>query len=80
MSAAAESEPSWEVTPCPGSSNITEFRFDKSTDTLQVDFNSGATYEYYNVSPATNRAFQAAPSKGAFFARAIKGKYAYEQV
>lgn len=77
---AVEQEPSWEVTPCPGSSNIAEFRFDKTTDTLQVDFVSGSTYEYYNVSPATNRGFQAAASKGAFFARAIKGKYSYEQV
>lgn len=76
----AEAEPSWEVTPCPGSSNISEFRFDKNTDTMQIDFVSGSSYEYYNVSPATNRAFQAAGSKGSFFARSIKGKYPYEQI
>jgi lysyl-tRNA synthetase class 2 len=68
----------WEVTPCPGSSNISEFRFDRETDTLQVDFSNGSTYEYYNVSPATNRAFQAAPSKGSFFAKSIKGRYPFE--
>jgi lysyl-tRNA synthetase, class II len=79
MSAAEPVDP-WEVTPCPGSSNIAEFRFDKTTDTMQVDFVSGDTYEYYNVSPATNRAFQAAPSKGEFFARSIRNRFPYEKL
>jgi hypothetical protein len=70
----------WEHTSGFVSSNISEFRYDKSTDTLQVDFNSGDTYEYYNVPPTTHRAFQAAGSKGEFFARHIKGRYSYEQV
>jgi hypothetical protein len=70
----------WEHTGGFSSSNITAFRYDRSTDTLQVDFVSGDTYEYQNVLPQTHRAFQAAASKGEFFARHIKNRYPYERV
>lgn len=76
-----EQEVNWEVTSGFASSNISEFWFDRDTDTLRVFFNSGQTYDYYNVAPSTNRAFQAAPSKGQFFDRVIKkGGYPYEEV
>lgn len=80
MSGPDTQEPSWEIMPTPGSSNISEARFDKTTDTLEIDFQSGSSYAYSNVSPSTWRMFQAAPSKGSFFARSIKGKYPYELV
>lgn len=70
----------WETTTGFASSNIDEFRYDKSTDTLQVDFTDGSTYQYMNVLPQTHRAFQSAASKGEFFARQIKGRYPYERV
>lgn len=79
MSTVADTPP-WETTTGFSSSNISEFRYDRSTDTLQVDFNSGETYEYQNVSPSTHRMFQAASSKGEFFQRQIKGRYSYERV
>ena len=72
--------PNWEETGGFASSNIDAFRFDKATDTLQVDFVSGDTYEYYNVTPAIHRMFQAAASKGEYFARHIKGRFAFEKV
>jgi hypothetical protein len=75
-----EAKPNWEETSGFASSNIRAFRFDKDTDTLQIDFQDGSTYEYYNCPPATHRAFQAAPSKGQFFARAIKQRFSYERV
>ena len=71
---------SWEVTGGFASSNIDEFRYDKSTDTLRVDFTDGSSYEYYNVPPQTHRALQAAASKGEFFARHVKGRFSYERV
>lgn len=70
----------WEETSGFYSSNIDAFRYDKSTDTLQVDFSSGQTYEYLNVPPATHRMFQAANSKGEFLVRHIKGRFQYSQV
>jgi hypothetical protein len=73
-------EPSWEVMPTPGSSNISEARFDKTTDTLEVDFADGSTYAYSNVSPSTWRMFQAAPSKGAFLSASIRNRFPYERL
>lgn len=72
--------PQWEETGGFSSSNVAAFRYDRDTDTLQVDFQDGSTYEYLNVSPATHRGFQASLSKGEFFARHIKGRYSYEKV
>jgi lysyl-tRNA synthetase class 2 len=80
MSGLDTQEPSWEVMPTPGSSNISEARFDKTTDTLEVDFQNGSSYVYSNVSPSAWRMFQAAPSKGAFFAKSIRNRYPFEQV
>lgn len=71
---------SWEVTSGFVSSNINGFRYDKSTDTLRIDFMDGSSYEYYNVPPQTHRAFQAAASKGEFLVRHIKGRFNYERV
>lgn len=70
----------WEHTTGFASTNIAEFRYDRTTDTLQVDFVDGSTYEYMNVPPQTHRAFQSAGSKGEFFARQIRGRYPYERV
>lgn len=80
MADTASVEPNWEVTTGFSSSNVASFRYDRETDTLQVDFVQGQTYEYYNVPPATHRMFQAAASKGEFFSRHIRSRFSYEQV
>jgi lysyl-tRNA synthetase class 2 len=64
----------------PASSNIESFSFDPETDTLTVNFRSGDSYEYYNVPASVYRGFQSASSAGQFHSRAIKGRYAYEQI
>ena len=79
MASEATANP-WETTSGFQSSNIASFRYDKSTDTLQVDFVNGDTYEYQNVSPQVHRAFQSALSKGEYFARHIRSRYSYERV
>lgn len=73
-------EASWEETSGFVSSNVAAFRYDRNTDTLQVDFVSGDTYEYLNVPPSVHRMFQAAGSKGEYFARHIRGRYQYGPV
>ena len=80
MTADVEQGPTWEETSGFVSSNIAAFRFDKTTDTLQIDFQDGSTYEYYNCAPATHRMFQASGSKGDFFQRHIKNRLPYERV
>lgn len=80
MSVATDMEPSWETTAGFESSNIQEFRYDKTTDTLQVDFVNGDTYEYLNVPVDVHRRFQSSLSKGEFFSRWIKNRYAFERI
>jgi hypothetical protein len=79
MAATDVADP-WEHTSGFTSSNIASFRYDRTLDILEVDFLSGSTYAYDNVPPATHRAFQAALSKGEFFARQIKNRYASRRV
>lgn len=67
-------ETSWN----PGSSHIGQVTFDDATDTLTIEFADGASYDYMNVPAAVARDFRNAPSAGAFFARQIKSRYAYE--
>lgn len=45
------------------------------TNTLKVEFNSGALYEYNNVEPAVYEDFCKAESQGKFFNEKIKNSY-----
>jgi len=63
----------------PASSHIGQVQFDENTDTLTVEFSDGRIYDYMNVPASVARSFQAAGSAGAFFARQIKGRFAYEE-
>ena len=66
---------SWIDTP--GSSNIARFRFEAAAQVLTVEFNSGGTYNYYDVPEHVFEQMKAAPSKGGFLARQVKGVYRY---
>jgi KTSC domain len=55
-------------------------RYDPATQTLEIDFKDkngakASTYSYAEVTAAAWEAFQAAPSKGAHFASAIRNNY-----
>lgn len=63
----------------PASSTIEQVDFDGDTDTLTITFNGGRLYDYFNVPRSVVAAMQAAGSAGQFFARQIKGRYAYEE-
>ena len=47
---------------------------------LQLEFRSRAVYRYFGVPAAVHEALLAAPSKGTYFNRAIRGRYAYVRV
>jgi KTSC domain len=63
----------------PASSNVESVEFDDSTDTLTVTFQGGESYQYLNVPASVYRAFQAAPSAGAFVHRQLKGRFQAER-
>ena len=69
-----------ETTEFPRSSNLAGASFDPETDTLTIEFRSGARYDYFNVPASTYRALQGAVSAGEYFARHIRGRFAYEEV
>jgi KTSC domain len=59
------------------SSNLTSIGYDSASQTLEVEFQNGSIYQYYNVTPAIFEAFDRAPSKGQFFNSQIKDSFPF---
>lgn len=59
------------------SSNIARFAYDEGREVLIVEFDSGATYEYFDITENVFENMKTAPSRGAFLAHEIKGRYRY---
>jgi len=62
------------------SSNIVSVGYDPASEILEVEFQSGAVYQYYNVNQSTFDEFMRAPSKGKFLAYQIKNVFPYSRV
>lgn len=58
---------------------IRSFQYDPDTARLAVIFRSGRRYIYREVPPETFRAMQAARSKGEYFNRQIRDRFAFER-
>ena len=54
--------------------------YDEACKLLQLEFRSRAVYVYFDVPAAVHQALVAAPSKGGYFNRAIRGRFAYRPV
>ncbi|MGF1932896.1 MAG: lysine--tRNA ligase [Nostoc sp. ChiQUE02] len=64
----------------PPSSLIKEFRYDPTTQTLTIEFDSGSVYEYFKVPLSVKEGLENAPSDGQYFNKFIKGKFKFEQL
>lgn len=62
------------------SSNIRSVGYDPNTSTLEVEFNSGAIWQYYDVLEGTYYEMKSASSIGKFFNANIKGQHSEGQV
>lgn len=62
------------------SSTIVAIGYDEPSQTLEVEFNTGTIYQYYNVSPALFEQLMHASSKGQFLAYQVKNIYPYSRV
>ncbi len=62
------------------SSNIVSVGYDAASMTLEVEFQNGSVYQYYNISQNLYDEFMAAPSKGQFLAYQIKNSFPYSRV
>lgn len=59
------------------SSNIAQVGYDPETQTLEVEFHSGAVYQYFDVPQSVYDALMNAESIGGFLNSQIKGVYRY---
>jgi hypothetical protein len=62
------------------SSTVASIGYDAATETLEVGFNNGTVYQYYNVPGFVHDNFMQAVSKGEFLNANIKNTYPYSRV
>jgi hypothetical protein len=62
------------------SSNLAAVGYHDTKRILAVQFKSGDIYHYANVSPATMILFYRSGSRGAFYAKEIRGKFSGEKM
>jgi len=59
------------------SSAISSVGYDDRSAVLEVEFSSGAVYDYLNVPEKVYRALLKAPSKGSFVSRRVRDRYPF---
>ena len=62
------------------SSNLSRIRYDEDTYTLEIEFQSGRVYQYFDVPLQIFEGLRVADSHGKFFNAQIKGHYRYARV
>lgn len=67
-------------TPVASSSNVASIGYDPDTSTLEIEFNNGAIYQYFDVNENVYNELLNASSVGGYLASNIKGKYRFSRV
>ncbi len=62
------------------SSNIAEIGYDENSRTLEVLFNNGSVYQYFDVPPQIHAEIMQAGSVGQYLNANIKGNFRYARV
>lgn len=62
------------------SSNVASVGYDEDSSTLEVEFNNGAVYQYFDVSKSVYEGLIGADSVGSYLASHVKGNYRYSKV
>jgi hypothetical protein len=62
------------------SSNLSSVGYDEEDRVLEIEFNSGGVYQYYDVPPRIYEELMDASSHGSYFHREIKDNYRYDQI
>ncbi len=62
------------------SNTLAALAYDDAHQTLQLEFRSRAVYRYFGVPAEVYEALVAAPSKGKYFNRAIRGSFPFSRV
>ncbi|HEX9943948.1 MAG TPA: KTSC domain-containing protein [Thermoanaerobaculia bacterium] len=59
------------------SSAISSVGYDERSRVLEVQFQSGAVYDYFKVPPKVYEDLMKAPSKGSFVSRKVRDRYPF---
>jgi len=59
------------------STTLSTIAYDEARDLLQLEFCSGAIYQYFDVPAAMYADLLDAPSKGRYFNQVIRGRFSY---
>jgi hypothetical protein len=62
------------------STNVAAVGYDEDSLTLQVEFNNGSTYQYFDVPQAIFDSLLGASSVGQYLNQNVKGTYRYSRV
>jgi hypothetical protein len=62
------------------SSNIASIGYDEALQLLEIEFNTGAVYQYKGVVKEIYEALMTAKSHGIYFNSMIKNVYAFSQI
>jgi hypothetical protein len=62
------------------SSMIQSIGYDAQSSTLEIEFNSGAVWQYFDFPESLWHEFESSESKGRFFLREIKNQYGESRV
>ncbi|MCX2864605.1 KTSC domain-containing protein [Paucibacter sp. PLA-PC-4] len=62
------------------SSNIASVGYDADSSTLEIEFNNGTVYQYFDVNENVYNELIGAQSIGGYLAANIKGRYRYSKV
>lgn len=62
------------------SSNIESIGYDENSQTLEIEFLNGGTYQYFDVPKTIYDGLMAASSHGEYLAANIKGSFRYSKV
>jgi len=62
------------------SSNLASVGYEEESKTLEIEFNSGSIYQYFNVPFQEYQNLMQADSHGKYFDRNIKHNYSYRKV
>ena len=68
-----------ERTPV-SSSSLKSVGYDPRSQTLEIEFETGRTYQYFNVPESIYQALMSAGSHGQYFNQNIKGSYPSERI
>ena len=62
------------------SSNLRSVGYDSATQTLEIEFHSGDTYQYHGVPQQIHEQLMAASSHGRYFAAHIKNVFRFTRM